>query len=341
MSNSRYQIIFFSVCLIITIVLSVLIFWPFLISLALSAMLAVILYPFYKKVLSLTKSDNIAAALVILLLVVLIGVPAIYLGNQIFIESQGLYARLSTGNAVSVDYITQKGESLIQQYAPGFTFNAREYLTGFSSWVVNKLGGIFSGTLDLAVKVLLSLVALFYFLRDGQYFKEKLFLISPLPDDKDQVLFASLKSAINSVLLGSLVVALVQGLLTGIGFVMFGVPNFALWGSIAAVAALVPGVGTAIVWIPAVIYLYFYGAHGMWIIELFWSVALVGLVDNFLSPFIINKGVKVHPLLILFSILGGLQFFGPEGLLLGPLVLSVLAALLRLLDPKVSTGKNS
>lgn len=304
-------------------------------------MIAVILYPVYKEILKYTKSGNIAAALVIFLLVLLIGLPIIFLGNQIFIEAQGLYQRLSTGNAVSIDYIAQKGEAFIQRYAPGFTFNAREYLTGFSSWVVDKIGGIFSGTLDLAVKVLFSLVALFYFLRDGEYFKNKLLLINPLPVDKDKILATSLKAAINSVLLGTLVVALIQGFLTGVGFVIFGVPNFALWGSIAAVAALVPGIGTSIVWIPAVIYLYFYGSQGIWIAELVWSITLVGLVDNFLSPFIINRGVNVHPLLILFSILGGLQLFGPEGLLLGPLVLSVLAALLRLLEPNEDTGKNS
>ncbi|MBU3668617.1 MAG: AI-2E family transporter [Candidatus Taylorbacteria bacterium] len=332
--NTKFQIIFFTTVLVLTLVVSVLIFWPFLIALAISGMVAVILYPVYVRLLNLLKSPSVTAGTMVLLLVVLIGLPVVFLGNQIFSEAQGMYTKLTTGGTVSVDTITNTAEHYIQRYVPDFKLNIREYLTGFSSFVVDKLGGIFSGTLDLVVKALLSLIALFYFLRDGAYFKEKLLVLSPLADDKDKLLIDSVKSAINSVLFGSLVVALAQGLLTGIGFIIFGVPNFALWGSIAAVAALVPGVGTALVWIPAVIYLYFYGGAGMWIGQLVWSVLLVGLIDNFLSPFIINKGVNVHPLLILFSILGGLQFFGPEGFLIGPLVLSVLFALLRIAQIK-------
>lgn len=245
-----------------------------------------------------------------------------------------MYVSVVSGSAVSVDYMTHKFEGLVQRFSPGFTVNTREYLAGFTSWIANKLGGVFTGTIDLAVKVVLSLIALFYFLRDGKQVKEKLLVLSPLSDDKDLSLIHSVKLAIKSIFLGSLVVALVQGILTGVGFVLFGIQNFALWGSVAAVAALVPGVGTALVWVPAVIYLYFYGSTGMWIALLLWSVFLVAMVDNFISPFIINKGMDAHPLLILFSILGGVQFFGPEGVLMGPLVLSLLFALARIAEIK-------
>lgn len=332
--NTKYQLIFFTTALVLMLVLSILIFWPFLIVLAISGMFAVILYPVYERLLNVCKSETLSSGITVLLLIVLVGLPVTFLGNQIISEAQGMYTKLTTDSVVSVDFVTQTVEKFVQKYSPDFKLNVREYLTGLSSFIVDKLGGIFSGTLDLVVKGLLALIALFYFLRDGAYFKEKLLILSPLSDDKDKVLINSIKSAIHSVLFGSLVVALVQGLLTGIGFVLFGVPNFALWGSIAAVAALVPGVGTALVWVPAVIYLYFYGASGIWIAQLLWSVLLVGLIDNFLSPFILNKGINIHPLLILFSILGGLQFFGPEGFLIGPLVLSILFALLRITQVK-------
>ncbi len=340
MQNTRYQTVFFTTALLLTLLLSILIFWPYLISLSISAMLAIILYPLHRRIVMAFKSETISAAFTIFLVVLLIGVPLIFLGNQILLESQELYTKVSSGNVVSLDYVTQKAQLLVQRYVPDFNFNAREYLAGFSAWVVEKIGGVFSGTLDFGIKSLLSLIALFYFLRDGEYFKKKIIELSPLGNDKDKVLISTLKSAINSVLLGSLVVALIQGFLTGVGFAFFGVPNFALWGSLAAIAALVPGVGTSLVWVPAVIYLYFYGSTGIWIAELIWSLLLVGLIDNFLSPFIINKGVKVHPLLILFSILGGIQFFGPEGVLLGPLVLSILFALLRLASAQGDTGKS-
>jgi predicted PurR-regulated permease PerM len=317
-------------------VLSALIFWPFLTPLALAGIVAILISPIYKRILKTLKSESVASVITIVLLVILILAPLAIITNQIISEAQGLYSSVTSGDNLSVDFLTSKIEATAQKYVPDFKFNTREYLSSFASWVVDRLGGIFSGTLDLVIKFVLGIVALFYFLRDGDEFKKQIISLSPLSDDKDKFISDSLKASINSVLMGSLAVALVQGVLSGIGFAMFGVPNATLWGTVAGVAALIPGVGTALVWIPSVIYLYFYGSSGIWIAQLLWSVVLVGLIDNFLAPFIINKGVNIHPLLILFSILGGLQFFGAEGFLLGPIVVGLLFALIRIV--KVETN---
>lgn len=328
---SRYQTIFFIAAFAAVGALSVFIFWPFLISLTLAAIIAVLVYPVYKILLAEIKSETASASITILLLILLIVAPLILLTNQIIQEAQHLYVTVSSGDIVSVDFLTQKVETLVRKYVPDFQFNAKEYLAGFSSWIIERLGGLFSGTLDFAVKFVLALVALFYFLRDGVAFRKQLSAFNPLSESKDKIIVDSVKSSIRSVLLGSLAVAVIQGLLSGIGFAIFGLPNATLWGTVAGVAALVPGVGTALVWIPAAAYLYFYGASGVWIAQVIWSVFLVGLIDNFLAPYIINKGVNVHPLFILFSILGGLQFFGPEGFLLGPLVVSFLPVLVKII----------
>lgn len=328
--HARYQTVFFGLVFLSIGVLSVLIFWPFLIPLALAGIIAILVSPVYQKILKSVKSESLSSAITILLLVILILAPLAMITNQIIIEAQGLYGSVTSGEAISVDLITTKIEVAVQKYVPDFRINTREYLSAFASWIVDRLGGIFSGTLDLIIKFVLALVALFYFLRDGDQFKKQILSFSPLSEDKDKMIANSIKASINSVLVGSLAVAVVQGILSGIGFALFGVPNATLWGTVGGVAALVPGVGTALVWIPAVVYLFFYGSSGIWIAQLLWSVILVGLIDNFLAPFIINKGVNIHPLLILFSILGGLQFFGAEGFLLGPLVVGLLFALIRI-----------
>lgn len=332
--HARYQTVFFSIVFLAIGILSALIFWPFLTPLALAGIIAILVSPIYKRIVKAIKSESVASVITILLLVVLILAPLTVITNQIIIEAQGLYTSVTSGDAISIDALTSKIEVIVQKYIPDFRINTREYLSVFASWVVDRLGGIFSGTLDLLIKFVLGLVALFYFLRDGEEFKKQIISFSPLSEDKDKMVSDSLKASINSVLVGSLAVALVQGLLSGIGFAIFGVPNATLWGTVAGVAALVPGVGTALVWIPSVIYLFFYGTSGIWIAQLLWSVILVGLIDNFLAPFIINKGVNIHPLLILFSILGGLQFFGAEGFLLGPLVVGLLFALIRIIKLK-------
>lgn len=338
--HARYQTVFFGLVFLSIGVLSVLIFWPFLIPLALAGIIAILVSPVYQKILKSVKSESLSSAITILLLVILILAPLAMITNQIIIEAQGLYGSVTSGEAISVDLITTKIEVAVQKYVPDFRINTREYLSAFASWIVDRLGGIFSGTLDLIIKFVLALVALFYFLRDGDQFKKQILSFSPLSEDKDKMIANSIKASINSVLVGSLAVAVVQGILSGIGFALFGVPNATLWGTVGGVAALVPGVGTALVWIPAVVYLFFYGSSGIWIAQLLWSVILVGLIDNFLAPFIINKGVNIHPLLILFSILGGLQFFGAEGFLLGPLVVGLLFALIRIVKMETKDRKS-
>ncbi len=329
-TEARYQTIFYATAFLIVFVLTALIFWPFLIVLSLAAMASVLLSPAHLYLTKRIKSKDLAALVLVALLIVVIVGPISLIVKQVVSEAQELYAGVSSGNAVSLDYLTVKLESKVRVFIPEFKLNTIEYVSTVRSWVIDKLGGIFGITLDVIVKTFLFVVALFYLIRDGATFKENLMFLSPLPDNKDKMLVDSLRAAIKSVFLGSLVVALVQGTLAGLGFILFGVPNFTLWGMVAAITSLVPGVGTALVWLPAVVYLYFYGSGLAWFGLLAWSLLIVGLVDNVLAPIIINKGINVHPLLILFSILGGLQFFGPTGFLLGPLVVSLLFVLIRI-----------
>jgi predicted PurR-regulated permease PerM len=333
-TEARYQTIFYATAFLIVFLLTALIFWPYLIVLALAAMVSVLLSPVYSYLIKRIKSKDLAALVVILSLFVVVAGPISLIIQQVVSEAQVVYTKVSSGSVVSLDYLTTKLETKIRIFVPEFKLNPVEYVSSVRSWVIDKLGGIFGFTLDAIIKMFLFVIALFYFIRDGGSFKENLMFLSPLPDNKDKVLVDSLNTAIRSVFLGSLVVALVQGSLVGIGFLMFGVPNFTLWGMVAAIMSLVPGIGTALVWVPAVIYLYFYGNGIAWVGLLIWSVLIVGLVDNFLGPIIINKGVNVHPLLVLFSILGGLQFFGAEGFLLGPLVVGLLFALIRIIKLK-------
>ncbi|HEY1037178.1 MAG TPA: AI-2E family transporter [Candidatus Paceibacterota bacterium] len=350
-NTSKYQMVFYISLLLIAMIVSTLIFWPFLVILSLSAVLAIMLAPVQRKIQSYVKWPGVASAISILLLILLVGSPLWFLGNQIVTEAQGLYSRLSAPAQViaedgtvqsnpgswslTADAATVRVESIVQRFVPEFKLDTRQYLAGFSSWVVARLGGVFSGTLDLGLKTFLFLIALFYFLRDGSSFKKNLKLLSPFEDSKNAKIESAITNSVRSVLFGSIVVAVVQGILSTLGFMIFGVPNAVLWGTVAGLAALIPGLGTGIVSAPIIIYLVFYGT-GLggfaWLGQLIWSGVFVGLVDNLLAPFVINKGINIHPMLILFSILGGLQFFGPEGFILGPLVISILFALMRLYD---------
>jgi predicted PurR-regulated permease PerM len=111
------------------------------------------------------------------------------------------------------------------------------------------------------------------------------------------------------------------------------VPSALLWGGVTVIAALVPGVGTSLVIIPGVLYLFFTGDTTHAVGLLFWGVACVGLIDNILGPKLIEKNINIHPLLILLSVLGGIAFFGVIGFILGPIVLSFLFTLFQIYKP--------
>lgn len=300
-----------------------------------SLILAILLSPVFRHIKKGLKKDGLSAMLTVVFLIIIIILPLILVTNTIVDQAQSLYNHVSSSDALTSDSVTGWVEGKAQRFLPEFTIDTKSYLAGFSSWVVSKLGGIFSGTVDFILKLALAFVALFYFLRDGEKLKEHVIGLTPWSRKRDEMFMGSVKTAVRSVVAGSLVIALIQGLLSGIGFAIFGVPNSTLWGTVAAICALVPGVGTALVWIPAVIFLVATGAP-IWAIvgQVAWAVLLVGLIDNFLGPIILQKGINIHPLLILFSVLGGIQFFGPEGFILGPLVLSILFVLVKMFDPE-------
>jgi predicted PurR-regulated permease PerM len=136
-----------------------------------------------------------------------------------------------------------------------------------------------------------------------------------------------LKDSINRIFRGTFVIAIVQGVLSWIGLSIFGIPSPALWGVVAGLASLVPTLGTSIVFIPAILFLFFSGMQLQALGLLIWAALLVGMIDNVLAPYLISKREEVPPLFILFAILGGISVMGGIGIVIGPLVLSLLYTL--------------
>ena len=208
--------------------------------------------------------------------------------------------------------------------------SAGAYAREAASWLLQHTGVAFAGIATFFLQTFIFLMTLYYLLRDGDRLKQFLIEVSPLRDTDDTIIFDKLGAAVNSVVKGKLFIGLIQGVLTGIGFAFFGVPSPVLWGFIAAVFSLVPPLGTALVTVPAIFYLFFIGDMFSVIGLTIWGIFGVGLVDNILGPKMIGRGMQLHPLLVLLAVLGGLAFFGPIGLFLGPLTVSLLVALLSL-----------
>ena len=205
--------------------------------------------------------------------------------------------------------------------------DTESYILNFLAWMRGHVGDIFSGLAKVFVGAFLFFISFFYFLRDGQEIRKNIITISPFQDDKDEMILHKLKLAIVSIIEGSIFVSVIQGILTGIGFFIFGVPSAALWGGVGVISSLIPGVGTSLVMIPGILYLFFVGNTGAAIGLLVWAILFVSLIDNFLGPKLIGKGIHIHPLLVMLSAIGGIAYFGVTGFILGPIVLSFLFTL--------------
>ena len=320
------------------LVLTFFILKPFLAPLILAAVFAAVIYPVYQWILKRLGGTykSIAALITVLLSIACVVLPLFFIGVQIVGEAEQLYSSLADGSGkVYLDSGLAWVEQSLSEYVPGsesvvtsISSNIDAYAKSGLTWLIGYLGAIFSGVAVLFLKSFIFLIALYYLLRDGSKLRHKIIELSPLADTDDHTIFAKLKGAVNSVVRGTLAIALIQGILTAIGFMIFGVPNALLWGTLAAIAALIPGFGTALVIVPAVIYLFVAGNTVGAIGLLIWGTVAVGLIDNFLGPKLMGHGTQLHPLLVMLSVLGGIVFFGPMGIFAGPLALSFLFALI-------------
>lgn len=330
-ASKKLQIYFFVSIFLITIGLMFFIFKPFLSAITISAIIAVVLYPWYQWVVRLLRGhEGLAAFIIITLMLVVVIVPFAFIGKQIFNETLSVYQYLSSPNGVRFDQLPQTVEDLLQKFAPDFNLELNTYIKQAVGWLMGNLGHLFSGTVEVIFGLFLIIISLYFFLKDGKKLKDWLIKISPLDDRYDQTILNRIRQMIYSVVVGTFAIAVVQGILVGLGLFIFRVPNVMLWGMVAGLSALVPGLGTGLVTVPAVLYLFFLGSLPAAIGLGIWSLILVGLVDNILLPFFYSHGNHIHPLLILFSVLGGLAAFGPVGFLLGPIILSIFLALLQI-----------
>ncbi|MEP7206219.1 MAG: AI-2E family transporter [Casimicrobiaceae bacterium] len=212
-------------------------------------------------------------------------------------------------------------------------------LAGAAAEGVKTLRGFLARTFDVALSTLIMLFLLFYFLRDKEEMLTAVKSLVPLaPPEADKVL-ANVRRTIHAMVYGRLAVAIVQGALGGLMFWWLGVPAPLLWAGVMALLSVLPVVGAALVWVPAVLYLAWQGDAGKALILLAWGGLVVSVVDNLLYPMLVNDKLRLHTVAVFIAVLGGLTVFGPTGIVLGPLVLAIGMALLEIWQRRIAMGE--
>ncbi len=338
MKERKLEVWLYFILLGIALYIMYRVFQPYLYAIIIAAIFAVVFDPLHRRVKrSFHKHEALSAVITLLIVCAIVLLPLVLYGIQLSDEVKNFYGyalgNLQDGGGLMAKLTTAINNLIISLSPIGVHFpvfdvtETQGYVFQMLAWVRDHFGDIFSGLSKFFFNAMIFLFSLFYFLKDGEMIRNKIIDISPFPRNEDEQIVSKMRLAIMSVVKGSMLVALVQGVLTGFGFFVFGIPSALLWGGVAVIAALVPTVGTSLVIFPGVLYLFFIGSTGPAIGLLIWGIICVGLIDNILGPKLVERGIKIHPLLVLLSALGGIGFFGPVGFLLGPIALAFLFAL--------------
>lgn len=314
----------------------------FLTVIIMAGLITVAFYPVYKKILQKLKNRSslasiISCILVFLIIVLPISLLILLLAREAYDTYNIIQAKINSGeldnmfNWFQGPFLTD----LQNRLRPVIDLNSIDIKTtisetakAVSGFLVTQSANFIKSITTVMIDFVVLIFALYYFFKDGEHFKEKLMQYVPLPSKYEKKIFAKLEGMIGAIAYGLLLTALVQGILAGFGFWIAGISNPIFWGAVTSFFALIPLVGTGVVWGPAGLILIFSGHIGWGIFILLWGIFLVGLVDNFLKPYLIGERAHTYPLLTFLSIFGGIFAFKLKGIIFGPVIMILALTLL-------------
>jgi predicted PurR-regulated permease PerM len=315
---------------------------PFWEPLFFAVLIAIVLYPVHNRVRKLIRSGGWAALVSTLFVLLMVMAPAIFLGVKASTEIASLSEWLGKwtaeegGIAPYVLHLVDRAVQALGQYVDLSQFDVRGAIIAElkkASVAFPRLGASLAGNLlSFLASTVVTFVILFFLFREGASLLKRLEALLPLTTPQVERLYRGVSDAILANVYGGIAVGIAQGLLTGAACAVLGVGSPILLGVGTAIVSLVPVVGSAVVWVPVAIVLM---VNGHWIkglILLGWGAAVVSTIDNIIRPYFLSRGLKVNTLVLLLALLGGVQAFGFVGLFLGPVVVSVGAVLLELLQ---------
>jgi predicted PurR-regulated permease PerM len=312
---------------------------PFLDAILLGAIIVILTHPLYVRLRArLGGRSGLAAVVMLLGVTFLLILPAFLIALLLIAQANALIERLQQADVQqSLAAFDLPGRlAFIKRYVPNFdpTVLSPDRLVlpvvrEAPGWVARHGAQVVGGLAGLVVSFFLVLLSAYYFFVAGPDILRELAVLSPLPRRYDRQLAGKLSAVIDATFRGQVTTSLAQGAATTVGLLIAGVPGALLWGSVAAILSLLPMVGAAVVWVPATIYLgvqaYMGEVSWGWCIFLaLWGVLVVSMIDNVVRPWVMRGRAELPAIPLLFSVLGGLQAFGFLGLVIGPLIFSLV-----------------
>jgi predicted PurR-regulated permease PerM len=314
---------------------------PYATPILFASVIAIIFYPLHRRTQQMVRRRNLSAGISTAATLILTVVPLTFLLVAISHELSDLYQSLVTKSADSggvFAYLLHGAEKIVswasrRMGVPSVDLHdilARR-LENASAQLVGLGASLVRNAFSFVAKSVIALVILFFLYRDGEKSLAAIMAALPLPEDRMSELRTRVTSTVVANFYGGVAVGALQGTLTGLTFWALGIDSPVLWGVVTGFLSLVPLVGSGLVWGPAAIVLALTGHLVKAAILAGVGIAVIGTVDNIVRPLIIHRSVRLHTVFVLFALLGGVQLFGVLGLFVGPVILSVTAALVMML----------
>lgn len=323
--------------------------WPFLPALMISAVAAALVYPAYRRLASrVPVPRDVAAFLGTAAVFFLVLLPVV--GLSLLLVDQVLlgldWAAKMSGELLQPGGRVERWLDTLSGYAgelglepSSLSRQVSQQMQGVASTLAGRTFSFLSGLGGWLLQTGVAIFTLFYLLRDAESITAGIKWLIPLDEGRTEHLFRRARDVTYATMFGTVAVALVQGTLGGLTFWLLGLPAAALWGTVMGVAALVPGLGPPLVWIPASVILLATGqvATGLALIAI--GGLIVGTVDNVLRAVLVAGRAQLHSLAVLLSVLGGLFLFGGLGIFVGPVLFVVALSLIEMARLAVEPGE--
>jgi predicted PurR-regulated permease PerM len=326
---------FLLVVLFFSLYLTYLILNPFLDILALAIVLASLFYPVQLHLNRVLKDRATWSALIIVFIITFVIVIPVFVFTSEMV-TQGVdsvnkineWAKAGNFQQLMEDPKVRSMSEWVQQRFPPLEIDKTQIQNdlivlskNLGQFLLSKGAAILGNVANLISRFFIMIFVVFFMIRDGAQMVERGRYFSPLRKDQEDRILNGIQVVAKSVLLGTFLTAICQGLVGGIGLALVGIPGL-FWGTVMGFSSLIPIIGTALVWVPAALYLVLLGKVQAAVFLAVWCVVLIGSIDNFLRPFLMRGEGKMSTFYIFLAIVGGVQYFGLTGILYGPLILS-------------------
>jgi predicted PurR-regulated permease PerM len=343
MNRERVIIVFFFAFLALITYELYALFEPFLTPIAWAILLAFLAHPALTMLNRIVRNRTACAAILTLVIALGVVLPAIWLSARLLHEAQSLYSEMSTISAsngfhrasewVRRTHLGAKSADLLARHGVKLEDEMRTVALrtakALSDYVVVHGSTVATNIASFVFHFAIALLTFFYLLRDGETYYEGLRDLTPLHEEDKAAIFDTLRLTLSSVMRGLMLTSLLDGIALGVGYLVLGVPYWALLALASAAAGLVPFGGTTIIWVPVSLYLAVEAGWSSALVLIAWAAVTLIITDNFVKPVAMRHGTNLPTLVLFFGLAGGIARYGPIGIFAGPAVVAVFAALLR------------